>query len=328
VTIELRTGANHSPRAEDMCTKIAACAPRAMPTPLWGAFLDRMTAGDMQLQQYLQRVAGYCLTGLTTEHALFFLYGTGANGKSVFLNTLRGIWHDYAVVASVDTFIDSRGERHPTELAHLRGARLVIAQEVERNQRWAENKIKALTGGDPIAARYMRGDFFEFIPQFKLVIAGNHKPSLRGVDEAIRRRFHLVPFTVTIPPAERDPSLADRLKTEWPGILQWAVDGLLEWQLTGLAPPRAVLDATDQYLSDQDTLGQWLEERCAVDPRYSASSSALYTSWKTWTEAAGEHPGSLKRLSQALTERGFKNRHGREGTTFFGITPSPTERLM
>ena len=168
-----------------------------------------------------------------------------------------------------------------------------------------------MSGGDPIAARYMRQNFFEFTPRFKLMIAGNHKPTLRGVDEAIRRRLHLIPFTVTIPPGERDKDLAEKLQSEWGGILQWAVDGCLEWQQIGLSPPRVVLDATDQYLKDEDTLGQWIDERCAVDPAYSALSSDLYHDWKQWTEARGERPGSQKRFSQAFGDCGFTKQHER-----------------
>ena len=160
----------------------------------------RSPTATRSCKRYLRRVAGYCLTGLTTEHALFFLWGTGANGKSVFVKTLAGIMGDYAVTAPMTTFVVTRSEQHPTNLAMLRGARLVVATETEAGQRWAEARIKMMTGGDRIAARFMRGDFFEFTPQFKLVIVGNHRPSLRGVDEAIRRRLHLIPFTVTIRP--------------------------------------------------------------------------------------------------------------------------------
>src|SRR6266511_1773942 len=148
-------------------------------------------------------MVGYCFIGSAREHALFFLYGTGANGKSVLLNTLSGIMGDYARSAPIETFTVSSVERHPTDLASLRGARLVVAVETEEGRRWAESRIKVLTGGDKIAARFMRQDFFEFTPQFKLVIAGNHKPGLRSVDEAMRRRINMLPFTVTIPPAER-----------------------------------------------------------------------------------------------------------------------------
>ncbi len=160
---ELRTGAVRPPCRTDYSTKRAAVDP-AGGCPRWRQFLGEMTGGDADLQAYLQRVAGYCLTGLTSEHVMFFLYGTGANGKSVFINTLAGIWGDYAAVAAMKTFIASRQDHHPTDIAGLHGARLVIAQETERGRRWAESKIKILTGGDKITARFMRQDFFEFTP--------------------------------------------------------------------------------------------------------------------------------------------------------------------
>jgi P4 family phage/plasmid primase-like protien len=255
---------------------------------------------------------------------MFFLYGTGANGKSVFINTLRAIWGDYAVVAPMEMFIETKYDRHPTELAHLRGARLVVAYETERGRRWAESKIKAMTGGDPITARFMRQDFFTYAPQFKIVIAGNHKPSLRGVDDAISRRLHLIPFTVTIPPEERDRDLADKLKSEWPGILYWAIEGCTEWQKIGLAPPAAVQSASQAYFGEEDTLGTWIDEQCAVDKAYSESSSTLFRDWKSWADAAGERPGSQKAFSQNLEKRGFRREHGEKGATFFGIALKPS----
>src|SRR5262249_7531439 len=157
--------------------------------------------------------------------SLFFLHGLGANGKSVFLRTGAGVVGDYHKTASMEMLTVTNSERHPTELAMLRGARLVTAIETEEGKQWHESKLKALTGGDLIAARFMRQDFFEYIPQFKLLIAGNHKPAFRNVDEAIRRRVKLMPFTVTIPKSKRDRALSDKLKAEWPGILRWMIDG-------------------------------------------------------------------------------------------------------
>jgi putative DNA primase/helicase len=236
--IDLLTGKLRAHRAADYMTKITAVASeQECPTPIWLAFLDRITDGDAELIAFLQRMAGYALTGTTKEHALFFLHGSGANGKTTFLNAITGIAGDYHTAAPIETFTASKQEHHPTDLAGLRGARLVTSVETEEGRRWAESKIKALTGGDKIAARFMRQDYFEFTPTFKLIIAGNHKPGLRSVDEAIRRRFHLVPFNVTIPPEQRDKSLGDRLRTEWPGILAWMIDGCLQWQERGLAPP-------------------------------------------------------------------------------------------
>ena len=154
---------------------------------------------------------------------MFFAYGTGANGKSRFTDALAGLMGDYHTTAPIETFIASNVDRHPTDLAGLMGARLVTAVETEQGRRWAEAKIKTITGGDRVKARFMRQDFFEYVPQFKLLTVGNHKPGLRAVDEAMRRRMNLLPFVVTIPPAERDSQLGEKLRAEWPGILGWAI---------------------------------------------------------------------------------------------------------
>ena len=173
------------------------------------------------------------MTGYVREHVLVFLLGFSANGKSVFVSTVTGIFGDYAITAPMEMFLASSVDRHPTEIAKLRGARLVIAQETQKGRRWDKAKIKNLTGGDKLTARFMRGDFFDFSPTHKLMIMGNHVPRLRSVDEALRRRFLLVRFTVCIPPAERDPQLADKLKAEWPAILRWMIDGCVEWWRDG-----------------------------------------------------------------------------------------------
>lgn len=259
--VDLRTGAMLPYDRLRYMTKITAVAPGGE-CPLWRKFLADITGGDDELQSFLQRIAGYALTGSIREHALFFFHGTGGNGKGVFLNTIAAILADYAAVAPVETFMVTYSERHPTDLAGLRGARLVISQETERGRRWAEAKIKALTGGDPITARFMRQDFFTYLPTFKLVIAGNNKPSLSGVDVAIRRRFNLVPFIVTITKPDRD--LPDKLRAEWPGILRWMIEGCLQWLDIGLNPPRAVQAATDIYLNEEDSLAQWIEECCII----------------------------------------------------------------
>lgn len=259
--VDLHTGKLRHAAREDYMTKITAASPGG-DCPLWKSFLSRITAGDEELQRFLQRMCGYALTGETREEALFFLYGTGANGKSKFLNAVAGLMGDYAKPAPIETLLDSKNERHPTELAGLQGARLVTAIETEDGRRWAESKIKALTGGDRISARFMRQDFFDYVPQFKLVVAGNHKPGLRSVDDAVRRRFNLVPFTVTIPAPERDLELGEKLREEWGGILQWMIDGCLAWQCDGLCAPKVVSDATANYLASEDVLARWIEDRC------------------------------------------------------------------
>jgi putative DNA primase/helicase len=316
--IDLRDGSLQAHSASDYCSRITAVAPGGV-CPTWHKFLERVTDHNDGLLAFLQRVAGYSLTGLTSEHALFFLYGLGANGNSVFLSTLAGILGDYHKTAPIETFTASSYDRHPTDLAGLRGARLVTATETEEGRRWAESRIKQMTGGDKMAARFMRGDFFEFTPQFKLVIAGNHRPGLRSVDEAIRRRFNLIPFTVQIPPAERDEKLTQRLKEEWPGILAWMLEGCLAWQSEGLSAPAVVTQATAEYLESEDAMSCWLEDKCERSHQSRTSSSDLFVSWKNWADAAGEPVGTQKRFSQKLEERGFEKERNRRGTDFVGI---------
>ncbi len=182
-----------------------------------------------------------------------------------------------------------------------------------------ESKIKVLTGGDRISARFMRCDFFQFTPEFKLIIAGNHKPSLRSVDEAIRRRLYLVPFTVTIPTEERDPSLTEKLRAESPGILTWANQGCLAWQKEGLNPPAVVRDATADYLDSEDAIGRWLEDRCVIDEKCWAAAGALFASWQGWGEDTGERVGSQKHFVQQLEARGFQRRRTNRAKGFTGI---------
>jgi P4 family phage/plasmid primase-like protien len=328
-TLDLKIGKAYPHRREDYITKIAAIgADPDCPIPLWTAFLDRVTAGDKELQAYLRRMAGYCMTGVTSEHILFFLYGSGANGKSVFLTSLLGVWNDYAAVASMETFIQTHYEQHSTDLAMLDGARLVVAQEVEKGKAWAEAKINRLTGGDPITARFMRQDFFTYTPQFKIIIAANHKPSLRSVNEVTRRRFHLVPFTVTIPPEQRDKQLAEKLKPEWPGIFNWALEGCLEWQKIGLASPEVVRKASEEYFAEEDTIARWIEECCTTGREQWGIGTRLWDSWAKWAEAGHEFAGSRKRFAQELIDRGYpaeKSQHIR-GHRGLDLRPPPDPR--
>jgi putative DNA primase/helicase len=318
-TIDLRTGIDRVPDPSDYITKKAACccAPPGTMHPLWSDFLKRITDGDGELQDFLQRYVGYCCTGFTLEHVFAFAFGTGANGKSTFTKTVAGVLGDYATVADMSTFTVSKTEQHPTDVAKLMGARLVIANETQKGKRWDEAKIKNLTGGDKITARFMRQDFFDYVPTFKLWISGNHKPRLSSVDEAIRRRLLLVPFVVEIPPTERDPALAEKLKVEWPAILRWAVEGALHWQRSGLAPPPSVRQATEAYFSEQDTLGQWLEDCTNSGDQFTHTRTAdLFGSWKWWCESRNLKPGTEMAFSTALAEKGFakkRNTAGQQG---------------
>jgi putative DNA primase/helicase len=304
--VDLRTGETRKHQREDYLTKMTAVGPSDEEFPVWLSFLCQATSERFELEAFLQRMAGYGLTGSTRDHAIFFLCGTGANGKSVFVNTLCGVLGDYARTASTVTFTATRNEQHPTDVASLIGARVVAATETEDGSRWAESKIKNLTGGDRISARFMRQDPFEFVPQFKLIVSGNHKPGLRSVDEAMRRRLHLIPFTRTIPPEERDPQLSEKLRAEWGGILRWMIAGCLAWQQQGLNPPEVVRGATDEYLAAEDAMGRWMEERCELARGSWTPVRALFANWQKWCEKTGEHSGSLKAFSQALQARGFE----------------------
>ncbi|HYF08400.1 MAG TPA: phage/plasmid primase, P4 family, partial [Acetobacteraceae bacterium] len=313
--VDLRTGQMRPHRQSDLLTKVTAATPGG-DCRLWRRFLIQITRGDRAVIRYLQHWAGYLLTGETREHAFLFAYGPGGNGKGVFINTFAAALGDYATTAPMETFMASPQAQHPTDLAGLRGARLVVAQETDVGRHLAEARLKALTGGDKISARFMRGDFFEFTPAFKLVMVGNHRPVIRNPDDAMRRRLHLLPLTFK--PQQPDPDLPARLREELPGILAWAIEGCRMWQRDGLGMPQTVKDATAAYFSEQDLLAQWLAERC--DTRSATAreaSSALYLDWKSWTEARGESAGSNKGFSAALERHHAKEKDPATGRMMF-----------
>lgn len=302
--IDLQKGKMLEPDHCYMLTRSTSVSPEAGEPTQWLAFLDQATAGDVELIRFLQQIMGYSLTADTREHALFFIHGPGGNGKGVFLNTFTQILSDYAVTASMETFTASKGDRHSTELAVLRGARVVTASETEEGRSWAEARIKQMTGGDPITARFMRQDNFTFIPEFKLVIIGNHEPVLRNVDDAMRRRFHIVPFNHKPPHVDRQ--LERKLKREHGRILQWMIAGCLDWQTNGLVRPASVTLQTDRYFEEQDFLGQFLGERCEVGADLSETTTALFGAYEKYAHAAGEYPGKQKAFGSALRKRGFR----------------------
>ena len=289
-TVNLGTDQRYPHQRDDNLTKLtgSGVSSSSGDYPRWKQFLNDVTAGDTELQTYLQRMAGYCLTGSTREEVFFFAYGTGGNGKTTFVETIATVLGDYARNVPAETFMDSKHERHPTELASMQGYRLIVASEVKSGARWHETRVKELTGGDTISARFMRQDFFEYKPQFKLLISGNHKPRLRSVDEAMRRRLHLLPFTVTIAKGKRDPGLKAKLWEERDQILQWALDGCRDWQREGLTPPPVVQSATNAYFEDMNVLGR--------------------ADWKAWCEANGEAHGLQRGFVEALDEQGFEAR--------------------
>ena len=293
----LRTGTIRPHRRDDLFTKVAGTAPGGE-CPRWLQFLGEITQNNPELTAYLQRFIGYTLLGEISEHAFAFLLGPGMNGKSVLLSTVAALLGDYAVTAMADVFTVGRSDQHPTHLASLRGARMVIVSETEAGVPWAESRLKALVAGDRISARVMRGDPFEFAPAFTLWVAGNHRPVLRNPDAAMRRRLHLIMLTYV--PSKPDLALGDALREELPGIMTWAVQGCLAWQKTRLVPPAIVTNATADYFEEQDSLAGWFAERCERHQGGEAASRALFADWKRWSTERGEDASTEKRFSEGL----------------------------
>ena len=321
--VDLHTGNMRPHRRDDLVTKVTAVAPEGK-CPRWLRFLLEITHHDKELVRFLQRFIGYTLTGATSEHAFVFLWGPGGNGKSVLLGTVAAMLGDYATTALADVFTVTRTEQHPTHLAALRGARLVVVTETEEGRPWAESRIKAMTGGDRISARVMRGDPFEYLPAFKLWIAGNHRPVLRNPDPAMRRRLHLVPLTFV--PPKPDKSLPDTLREELPGILAWAIYGCIAWQQDGLNPPEVVRQANDEYFVEQDSVGNWFTERCErTTDAQTTPSRALYADWREWAEGRGDDPGSERWFSESLQRIAAKKRTN-AGAVFLNVRLRGRER--
>ena len=306
-TLDLRTGELRPHDRDDWLTRLAPVEydPDAE-CPRWAAFLDRVMGGNQGLITFLQRAVGYSLTGHTNEQILLLLYGVGANGKSTFLETLRAILADYSAITDFNTFMkrDSEGARN--DLARLVGTRLVSAVEAEAGKPLAEALIKQLTGGDTITARFLFKEYFDFKPQFKIWLAANHKPNVRGSDHGIWRRIRLVPFTVTIPEPERDPRLTQKLAGELPGILAWAVRGCLAWREYGLSMPPEVLAATASYREEMDRFGGFFDEICVIEDGATITAKELYEAYQKWCEANGERTRSKKALAMVLRERGYE----------------------
>jgi putative DNA primase/helicase len=258
------------------------------------------------LIRFLQRAVGYSLSGTINEQVLFILYGTGANGKSTFVETVRSLLGDYAQQSEFETFLVRKNGGGPrNDIARLKGARFVSAVEAEQGCRLSETIIKQVTGGDKITARFLYQEFFEFTPEFKLFLASNHKPRIVGTNEAIWRRIRLIPFTVTIPHHERDPHLLDKLRRELPGILAWAIRGCVKWQEKGLGEPSEVAEATSEYRLEEDFLAAFLADKCTADPKGAASAGSLYKAYESWCADNGEEPAAQKVFGSELGSRGF-----------------------
>jgi putative DNA primase/helicase len=297
--------------------------------PLFVNFLDRIFAGNADLIGFVQRLLGYCLTADVSEHILPIWCGGGSNGKTTLQEVVRSIMGSYSMSAPASVLMAGRGDGIPNDIARLRGARFVALSETEDGKRLNETLIKTLTGGDTVVARFLYKEFFEFRMTAKFILSTNHRPEVRGQDHGIWRRLRLVPFDVTIPEAERDRHMKEKLLTEQAGILRWMVEGCLEWQRVGLGEPETVTAATAAYKRDEDTLSDFMEECCVIVPDIKTTFAAVYKRYLGWMKREGMERVSMSRkaLSARLRDRstteGFIYGKSNRGPYFLGLALSP-----
>ncbi len=303
-TVNLTDGTTGPFRKLDYLSHITATPCEPMDTPLFDAFMKRIFNHNDELIRFVQRAIGYSFTGSTDEQVLFILHGNGANGKTTFLELMLDLAGDYGATTPATTVFERRPDTIPNDLARLQGLRFVSVHETDDRRALSEAMVKQMTGGDRISARFMRGEWFDFDPLFKIWLATNHKPEIRGTDHAIWRRIRLIPFDVTIPEWERDPDLKQKLHTESPGILQWIVDGASMWHREGLGMPDAVREATETYQDESDSIGMWIDERCSVDVDVEEKSSVLYADYVRWMHDMGLIPVSQTRFGTEVGSRG------------------------
>lgn len=321
-TIDLRTGKLRPHSQQDLMTKLAPVLydPSAQ-CPNWLAFLEMIMLGRKSLIEFLKRAVGSCLTGITSDKAMFILYGPGGdNGKSTMVEVFEMLLGDYALRTPTSTFLTKREGNIPNDVARLRGARLVWATESARGARLDEALIEEMTGGDRMSARFMRGEFFEFMPECKIWLATNHKPTIRG-DPAIWRRLKLVPFDFTIPKGKqlKRHAVMAMFRSELPGILNWGIEGCLEWQRDGLGVPDEVINATREYEAEQDTFSMFLDEKCVRTPNARVLSLPLYLAHKDWANQHGETPVSHKTFASLMSEKGFAKSKTKSGILYSGV---------
>ena len=309
-TIDLRTGKLQAHNPQDYITRICA-APydTTCAIPLWTSLLNKVSGGDEAVKRYMQKAFGYALTGDISEQAIFLLYGTGSNGKSTMLNVFAELLDGYAQSTSSDTFMQKKNDTVNNDIARLKGARFVSAIEMEEGKRMAESLIKSMTGGDKLVTRFLYGEFFEYIPQFKVFLAVNHKPIIRDTTKSIWRRIKLMEFTNTFTEQERDRNFpAKIMATELSGILAWAVQGCLWWQQEGIQDPDRIREATQEYRAEMDSFAHFFEECCEIKESGRVSNKMLRAAYDEWCKENGEFALSQRPFSQKLLERGFQKK--------------------
>ncbi len=318
MVIHLRSGGAQINNRQFLCSKMLGTEYVAdADCPLWEQFLYEITDEDVGLMDYLQRVVGYCLTGSVSEQCFFFCHGTGANGKSVFLETIRALMGTYAAGCKAESFMAKKMDGGVgNDIARLANCRMVSVGETGPKQAWNEGLIKDLTGGEMVTARFLHKEFFDFMPKFKLFMRGNNKPNVSGGDYGIWRRMHLIPFTVEIPVEKQNKDLKDYLLGELPGILNWAIEGCQLWLNGGLNPPEIVLEAVRNYRSEEDTIGNFIEECIRHMEGISTNATEVYQRYKQWAEERGEFILSQTKFGKSLGEHGIK-RSKTKGRCFY-----------
>lgn len=307
-TLDLRTGKGLPPNPQNLITKKSKFIyEKDAQCPTWNMFLMQIFNNDFDLIKFVQKAMGYSLSGDVSEQCMFILWGTGANGKSTFLNVLQELFGDYACSTGTETFM-KKTSGQSNDLARLRGMRLVTTSEAEQGKAISESLIKQITGEDELTARFLYGEYFSFKPTFKIYMATNHKPRIKGADNGIWRRIKLIPFTVTIPPEQRDKQLTEKLLAENSGILNWLLQGYTLWKKEGLIEPDVIKEANEEYRYDMDSIQAFINEVLNIDAtqKWRLPTKDLYDVYLRWCVKNNEKALSQKGLAVRMQEKGYK----------------------
>jgi putative DNA primase/helicase len=319
-TIDMSTGEFREHRQEDMITKIANVSyDPAADCPLWKTFIREIMDYDTELIDFLHVAAGWSITGDTSEQVMFILFVSGANGKRTFLNTIQHLLGDYAIATATETFMKHNGDQNTNDIARLRGTRFVTTTEAEQGRRLSEPLIKQITGNDSMTARFLYGEFFNFMPTFKIFMATNHKPTIKGTDFGIWRRIRLIPFTTRIPEEKQDKHLEEKLRLEASGILNWLLEGTVRWRKEGLITPAVILHATDEYRGEMDVIGNFIKECCTQTAGVNIRVRELFKAYQDWCDDNNEHACSERFFSLRLKEMGFAQSRTADARFWAGV---------
>ena len=319
-TIDLRTGEIREPKQEELITRCANVDfDKNADCPVWRKFLMEIMGFNSELIHFIQNAAGWAITGDTSEQTMFILFGTGANGKSTFLNTIMNLLGEYASATPTQTFMKKNSDQMTNDLARLRGTRFVTTTETDQGRRLSEPLVKQITGNDRITARFLYGEYFNFVPTFKIWMATNHKPIIKGTDHGIWRRIKLIPFLVRIEEENQDKHLEQKLMQEGPGILNWLLEGARRWYKEGLKPPKIVINATAEYRAEMDVIGDFIRERCELKPGVHIRARELFKCYQDWCEENNERGCSERFFGLRLKEIGITQKRLGDGRYWQGI---------